>query len=161
MAQPTGKTVAEMVGQNVFDYVTSPLRSMRYLQFEHVVETKKPVRWEDEFPTGFWDNSVYPILSPDGSVEAFAIYSRDITEQVRIETELQQYTTQLEKLVDERTNALHRANEQLELVLNNTRDALAFADAKGDILVANPAFHTAFTETENQSLEFDPLVARR
>ena len=154
MAKPMGKTVAELVGQNAFDQVTSTVRTLRELQFAQVVETGEPVRWEDESPTGFWDNSVYPIMSPDGSVEAFAIYSRDITEQVRIEAELQHYTNQLEQLVDERTNALHRANDQLELVLNNTRDALAFANSKGDILVANPAFRAAFTEAGNHSLEF-------
>lgn len=78
----------------------------------------------------------------------------ELAERTRLETELQEYANRLEKLVDDRTNALRRAKEQLELVLNNTVNALAFADLKGNILVANPAFRAIFSTQDSQSIEF-------
>ena len=80
--------------------------------------------------------------------------AQDITEHKRLEAELRGYANQLEKLVDERTNALRRAKEQLELVLNHTANALAFANPNGDILVANPACRSVFAERGTQSIEF-------
>ena len=154
MARPLGKSIAEMIGQNGFDFLEPVVRKVRYSQFERVAESEEPVRWEDASQKGFWDNSVYPIRSSAGSVDAFAVYSRDITEQVHLEAELQKYTNRLEKLVNERTDALHRANEQLEFVLNNTKDALAFADSEGNILVSNPAFRATFSQTGTPSIEF-------
>jgi len=77
----------------------------------------------------------------------------ELNERKRLEGELQAYTTKLETLVDERTNALQSANEQLALVLNNTADALAFADSRGDLLVTNPAFRRTFQGESKQSIE--------
>ncbi len=149
-----GRDVNELIGHNGFDMLTPALRAQRISQFERAAETREPVRWIDETTTEIWDNSVYPVLSPNGSIDAFAIYSRDITQQKRLEAKLQRYASELEKLVNERTNALRRANEQLELVLNNTKDALAFADSSGDILVANPAFRSTFAATNPNSIEY-------
>lgn len=80
--------------------------------------------------------------------------AQDITEPKRLEAALRQHAEQLERLVDERTDALHRTKEQLELVLNNTVNALAFADPRGDILVANPAYRALFSERGAQAIEF-------
>jgi len=77
----------------------------------------------------------------------------ELAERKRLEAQLQDYTNQLEQLVDERTNALRRAKEQLELILNTTTDALAFADPKGDILLANPAFLATFDENASRAIE--------
>lgn len=155
LADSMGRTVKEMIGFNALDSLREELRDQRARRFDAVAQTGQPERWEDQSgDSDWWDNSVYPIFSPDGAVEAYAIYCRDISEQKRMEAELQEYANRLEKLVDERTNALRRTKEQLELVLNNTANALAFADPTGDILVTNPAFRAIFTEQGAESIEF-------
>ncbi len=155
LADSMGHTVEEMIGFNGLSSLKGELRDQRSRRFEAVAQTGQPERWEDQAENGgWWDNSVYPFFSPDGSVEAYAIYSRNISEQKRMEAELQEYANRLEKLVDERTNALRHTKEQLELVLNNTANALAFADPTGDILVTNPAFRATFVERGAESIEF-------
>ena len=49
-------------------------------------------------------------------------------------------------MVEERTVELRRAKEQIEIILNNTRDAIALARANGDIETRNPAFISMFGE---------------
>jgi hypothetical protein len=83
-------------GAHGFSFLQTDLRAKRQGRFRQVLETGQPARWEDEASTGIWDNNVYPILTREGTVDAFAVYSRDITEQKRLESELQTYTEQLE-----------------------------------------------------------------
>lgn len=77
----------------------------------------------------------------------------ELTERKRLEGELQEYTNKLEILVDERTHGMRRAKEQVELILNNTSDALLFAEPNGDIIVTNPAFRDGFGQQDIRSIE--------
>lgn len=112
-----------------------------------IIKKGGEVRWVRIYTHPIWSDEENRVIAMNGGVQ-------DITERKRLEAELQDYANKLEKLVDERTNALRRANEQLELVLNNTANALAFADPKGDMLVTNPAFRATFQEHGSQSIEF-------
>jgi|GEM_PF-2147762 len=153
LAKATGQTIEDLIGLNSFDFLEPELRAERYNHFGTVMKTKTPVRWEDKTGSSWWDNSVYPVLSSDGEVEAFAVYARDITENKRLEQEIQRYTDQLEKLVEERTDELRRAKEQLEIILNATNDALAFAHSNGDIVMTNPAYLKLFAKDAKNSIE--------
>lgn len=153
MADYTSETVDQLIGRNVFEMLRPELRDSRRVHFGIARETRAPVRWEDTGTIGCWDNSVYPILSPQGDVEAFAVYSRDISEQKRLALELQHYTAQLEQMVEERTAQLRRAKEQIEIILRSTRDAIALARLNGDIHISNPAFHELFGEEAARSVE--------
>ena len=94
-----------------------------------------------------WDERENRLAGINGAV-------KDISEEKRLENELKAYNTQLEKLVKERTNELQETKDRLELVLNNTTNALAFADTGGNILIANPAFHETFTPEDSKSIDF-------
>lgn len=153
MAQSMSHSVEELIGRNSFDLLRQDVRDQRRMRFEIVRKTREPVRWEDAGTIGWWDNSIYPILAPDGEVEAFAVYSRDISEQKRLALELQHYTAQLEQMVEERTAQLRRAKEQIEIILRSTRDAIALARPNGDINISNPAFHELFGEEAARSVE--------
>ena len=45
------------------------------------MQTKKPVRWEDQHGGEWLDNSVHPILDAAGNVTKLAVIARDITHQ--------------------------------------------------------------------------------
>ncbi len=102
--------------------------------------------------TPIWLESRSTPITINGQAAA-VLLAIDITERKRLEAEVQTYTNNLEKLVDERTNALRSAKEQLELILNTTSDALAFAQPNGDILMSNPAFLAMFDEQAKQHIE--------
>jgi two-component system phosphate regulon sensor histidine kinase PhoR len=142
-----------MVGTDAFGQLNAELRAQRRQHFDTVLETRQPQRWVDEATNGLWDNSVYPVLSPTGSVDAFAIYSRNITEERRLAAELQRYTAQLEQMVEARTAQLRRAKEQIEIILDNTSDAVALAQPNGDIETRNPAFTAMFGDQITHAIE--------
>lgn len=104
------------------------------------------VRWGRVYAHPVWDLEQNRLVGIEGAVQ-------DITERKRLEMEVQRHTTELESLVEQRTTELRRAKEQLELILNNTSDALAFADPKGNLLVTNPAFLGSFSTQEMRAIE--------
>ncbi|MCK6581010.1 MAG: PAS domain S-box protein [Anaerolineae bacterium] len=112
-----------------------------------IIRKDGEIRWVRVYAQPAWDEAGSRLVRVDGGVQ-------DITEAKRLEAELRNYTIELERLVDERTKALRRAKEQLEMVLNNASNALAFADSAGDVLIANPAFRAAFDERGSRYLEF-------
>ena len=56
----------------------------------------------------------YPILNKEGKLESIIKIVRDITEQKKLEKELQDYTANLEKTVGERTRDLKSTNEEVK-----------------------------------------------
>jgi PAS domain S-box-containing protein len=153
LATSLGSTVEELLGKNGFVFLKDEMRTERERQFKECLATRKPVRWEDGRNTIWWSNSFYPVLSESGEVEAVAGYGKDITEERRLSAELQRYTTQLETMVNARTGEVRRAKEQIEIILNNTRDAIALAQTNGDIETRNPAFVTMFGEQASNWIE--------
>ncbi|GIK65167.1 MAG: hypothetical protein BroJett018_29610 [Chloroflexota bacterium] len=153
MASVIGQSTDDLIGHNGFDLLGSNLRIERLKHFLKVTETGQPERWEDRADNFWWDNNLYPVISTSGDVEAFALYSRNVTEQKRLEAELQQYTARLEQMVEERTVALRSAKEQIELILHNSTDALALAQPNGDIQTRNPAFEAMFGDQVTLGIE--------
>ncbi|MFN8527385.1 MAG: PAS domain S-box protein [Anaerolineae bacterium] len=153
LARPMGRRAEELIGRDGFAFLPTELRAQRHWYFDQVAQKRQPIQWEDHATSGWWANSVYPVESPTGDIEAFAVYSRDVTEQKRLEAEIQNYTNQLERLVDERTTDLRRAKDQVELILNSTADALAFAMPNGDVVLSNPAFLVMFNERAQRFIE--------
>lgn len=102
----------------------------------------------------FWvETIISAIKNASGEITQFLSVQEDITERKRLEAELQRYTNQLENLVEKRTIELRQTKEQLELILNNTNDAVALANPNGDILLTNAAFRVAFDQQSPRSIE--------
>lgn len=80
------------------------------------------------------------------------LVERQKTEQALRESEAR-YTRQLEQTVKERTAELQLAKEQIEAILEHTRDAIALVRDNGDIQIANPAFKTLFGTVAEQIIE--------
>jgi PAS domain S-box-containing protein len=144
MASAVDHPIETLIGRNGFELLRPEVRASRTARFENARSTRLPERWIDQSGDTWWDNSLYPVLTEQGSIEAFALYSRNITQQKRLEAELQRYTAQLEQMVQERTAQLVSAKAQIEIILNSTSDAVALARPNGDILTRNPAFVALF-----------------
>lgn len=152
LAERMNRSVEDLIGQNGLGLLPEE-QSVRQIYFDQALQAKQPIRWMDSGDGEQWDNCVYPVLSSMGEVEAFAVFSRNITEEARLAAELQRYATQLEHMVEERTTELRRAKEQIEIILNNTRDAIALAQPNGDIQTRNPAFVAMFGEQVSRWIE--------
>ncbi|GAB4556257.1 MAG: hypothetical protein OHK0023_28370 [Anaerolineae bacterium] len=102
----------------------------------------------------FWGETAFSaIKNQAGVITQYLSVVQDITERKRLELEVQHYTTQLEKMVEERTAELRRAKEQIELILTYTSDALALALPNGDIQTVNPAFINTFGQGASKAIE--------
>lgn len=153
MAEAFFHTVDDLVGENVFDRLRPQTSLHRRPFFDEVIATRQPLRWQDQSGDKWWDNSIYPILSASGEVEAFAVYGKDITAQKLLSAQLEQHASQLEEVVGQRTLQLRQAKEQIEMILNNTGDAVALAKRNGDIEARNPAFTAMFGDDVSKCLE--------
>ncbi|HTY14381.1 MAG TPA: PAS domain S-box protein [Methanoregulaceae archaeon] len=98
MAKRMGWDQNNLIGRCVYDLLPPDTADIRRAYAENVVQTKKPVRWEDQHGGKWLDNSVHPIFDAAGNVTKMAVIARDITRQKNIEQVLQQVNRQLRLL---------------------------------------------------------------
>jgi signal transduction histidine kinase len=80
----------------------------------------------------------YPILDKEGKLESIIKLVRDITEQKRLEKELQEYTANLEKTVEEITRDLKSTNEELKqrsVEIEKANEELRSLDKMKDVMI--------------------------
>ncbi|WP_319761765.1 ATP-binding protein [Maridesulfovibrio sp.] len=80
-------TPEKLVGEKVFNYFSPELRDSRLKQFQKVIETGKPVKFQDERDGRTILQSQYPIFE-NNEVSRVAIYAEDITNIIEKEKEL-------------------------------------------------------------------------
>lgn len=85
-----------------------------------------------------------PLRDATGAITFGLILIQDITDRKRLEKVLQLYTLELENMVERRTADLRTAKEQIEVVIENARDAMALVRPNGDVQLVNPAFRAMF-----------------
>lgn len=85
LARRFGRTTTELLGTDAFSFLPSPVAELRKVQFQRVIDSGRPVRFEDQRDGRWYDNSFHPIRDAEGQVVRLAGFSRDIT--ARKETE--------------------------------------------------------------------------
>lgn len=87
---------------------------MRSLRGESAEQFEFRVRRKDTGESWIGSYNYAPILDSDGHIIGGAITARDVTEQRKIEADLEQYRNHLEEQVAIRTSELVAANEELD-----------------------------------------------
>jgi PAS domain S-box-containing protein len=134
----------EVLGKKFFDLAYSPdLVNKLDGQIQSVVATRQPVRDEIPFtaPSGNIRHFEYifvPVLANDGTVEAVAGSTRDVTERRKVEQELRSANAELEEFAHV---ASHDMQEPLRMVNIYTQLLLKhFADATDKDIQGYAAF---------------------
>ena len=78
----------ELIGENIFDLLPPEVSSSRKEQFNIVLKTKKPIRFQDVRFGRNIDNCLTPILNKNGEVTKVALIGFDITHRIEIEKAL-------------------------------------------------------------------------
>ncbi|MFX1520780.1 MAG: PAS domain S-box protein [Promethearchaeota archaeon] len=78
-----------------------------------------------------------PIRDNEGQIIRFDGILTDITERKQLENQLKKHTENLEKLVEERTNALRESEEKLQTILTGIGDLITIQNKNLDIIWAN------------------------
>jgi len=81
MASRLGKTRKDIIGTIIYDHFSPDLAEKRKALGFEAVRKRKTICFEDQWEDHWFENSVHPIIDPQGQVIRFAIYSRDITER--------------------------------------------------------------------------------
>ena len=89
VAQRLHRSVEEMVGSCMYDFIPPENEQTRRLQINRVVESGQPVHFEDMRSGHIIDNLIYPVFDQNGQVKLLAALGTDITERKRTEAERQ------------------------------------------------------------------------
>jgi PAS domain S-box-containing protein len=89
------KSVDEVVGKTFLDLIPARIAQSRMMRVQQVVESKRPVRFEDSNKGRAYDHNMYPILSAGGEVAEIAIYVRDVTDYKQAVARLEERTADL------------------------------------------------------------------
>jgi len=81
-----GRTVEECLGQSIYDFIPAEATRTRKRIVEDLVSNARSVTFEDQRQGRWMRHSLSPVLAPDGSVAAVAIFAVDLTERKRRET---------------------------------------------------------------------------
>jgi PAS domain S-box-containing protein len=76
--------------------------------------------------------------------------ARDVTEQVRMQQELERYSKHLEELVDERTRSLRESEERLYAIIQGSPEGIIVVDPNGNIAECNQAALKLYGSSKNQ-----------
>src|SRR3990167_10509022 len=78
-------------------------------------------------------------IASEGRPIGFVAISRDVTRQKALESEVQRYTSTLEKMVEERTQALRATEQRYRSLFEATKDAVFICDGEDRFLDINQA----------------------
>lgn len=112
-ARRLGTSIPELIGRSVYDFASPEVVARKKPILERVLQSGRPVRFEDERAGYLLDMNVYPVIDAKQGVKAVAIYAEDVTERRKTEQALQASYEDLDRRIHERTVQLQRANERL------------------------------------------------
>ncbi len=110
-----GKPAEEVVGKHFVEILPPELAKARLERLEHVVESGRPLEFEDERAGRIYLHSFCPVSDDTDRVHCVASFSRDITERKRAEEALSKLNRTL-KALSESNQALVRSTDESSYV---------------------------------------------
>ena len=119
---------------------------------------------EANLPSGreaFFTASMRPIKDESGRVIKLFGTAQDITKRKRMEDELRRYSQQLQKLVEERTQALRASEEKYRLLIDNMAEVVFTIDLDGNFAFVSPQVEsmTGYSMGQLLSMNMRQLIA--
>ena len=132
-----GKTHEEAIGKNFFDLEYPPeLAALLQRQIREVIETRRPLKDETPYTSALgsrqYEYIFFPLLAEDGTVEAVAGVTRDVTDR------------------KEAVQALCESEARFRAMFEQARLGIVQVDNKGCFLAANPGFCQFIGYTEEE-----------
>lgn len=75
----------ELIGKNVYDLIPKETAHLRRMHASKVLESGKPVQFEEQLSGRYLLNSVFPVLDAGGKVSRLAVFAIDITQRKQAE----------------------------------------------------------------------------
>ncbi|MGE5296941.1 MAG: PAS domain-containing protein [Solirubrobacterales bacterium] len=137
-ARRFGMTAAQMVGMRVTDIpediVPREVREHRMRYVAEVASTGRAVRFQGERAGRNWDVSMYPVVNENGVVHQIAVFTKDVTERVRLVRELQESKEKYRTMVESAGEATSIVNEEGVFLFMNGTAAGALGSTAGELI---------------------------
>jgi len=127
MSQSIGKKKEEVIGKNYFDIVTPDVAKNRMEYAKQVINTGKPVNFEDERDGRWFNNLYFPVFDENGKMVQGATITIEITEQK----------------VKEK-GKLEGQREYLVSLIEQSSDIISVIERDGSIRYQSPAVERTF-----------------
>ena len=120
-----GKSRDEIVGHSAAEVLTPGVFANRLERVRRCIATGRSDHFTDRRDDAWFENTIAPIVEPDGRIRTVAMFSRDITERKRAEDRLVSLSQQLNDIIelipdatfvidqDKRVIAWNRATEEM------------------------------------------------
>ena len=87
-ARRRGLDAKKLIGKSLFNFLPEDAANVRIRALDRVMNTQEPESYNESHGNTTYHVSIHPIINDSGYVTELASYSRDITNQVRHESEL-------------------------------------------------------------------------
>lgn len=104
------RSVAELLGLNIFDLFPPEVAALRRRKMEEVLRTGKIIQFEDEFAGRVIGSILYPVFDQAGQVACIGVYAFDITAQHQAQEELKRVQKRLDYLLNHTPAAIYSSH---------------------------------------------------
>ncbi len=150
----------QLIGKYIWNLFPANVRGNRKMQTEGVFKTGKPFSGEDERDAVWNEYHIYPAISDEsGNVTAVIVEVLDITWRKQAEKRLLEYRNNLEELVEQKTNELSLAIEELQIEVADRKNAESELEKrKNELEEMNSALEVLLRKRENDKSELEEKV---
>lgn len=118
-AEMTPRSMEDIIGAEVHDLFDTELSEHRVKVLRTIVRTGEPVTAEEHYGDRVYSTQIHPVLGGDGAVERLAVFTRDVTDELR------------------RERALRRSEAKYRSMFELSPEAIVLLDRKGNVVDVN------------------------
>jgi len=127
-------TREELVGKNVFDFLTGEIGQKRRQMVQEAIDTGQVIHSED-FRAGFWNEiSMYPIFINGVTTDRVAVFARDITLRKTVENRFRELAAQWQSTFDAVNDAIWLLDKDHHIIRSNKAAEELFGTPAGEII---------------------------
>jgi PAS domain S-box-containing protein len=116
-----GIPAEQLPGKSIYELIPSNRIESGKEKIKTVLKTRSTLRFEGKLGEKVFENSLYPVVKGDGSIQRIALYVRDITERKRLQSVLKQ------------------TEEKYRIIYENAIEGIFQIGPEGEFISANPS----------------------
>jgi len=102
------KAPEELIGQSIFDFIPEDILQKRKRWLNHVVESRKPIQFKDEFGGVTYGHRLYPFFDNRTNAGRIAVVTRDISESERAIKALRESEARYRAILEDQSELICR-----------------------------------------------------